>query len=90
MRGRGNNPNNSVMTKAWVEAGFRSEQVDMEGRKLVFRRVRGPKPSATDSERTGPHPLIGWMKGTVRVAPGVNLTEPADPEWGKRAWTDRQ
>ena len=26
------------------------------------------------------HPLIGWLKGTVRIAPGVDLAEPADPE----------
>ncbi|MGH8513738.1 MAG: DUF7662 domain-containing protein [Gammaproteobacteria bacterium] len=85
-----NNPNNSVMTKAWIEAGFRSEQVDMDGRKLVFRRVRGQGSSMTDSKPEGAHPLIGWMKGTVRVSPGVDLTKPADPEWGRRAWADRK
>jgi hypothetical protein len=85
-----NNPNNSVMTKAWIEAGFRSEQVDMEGRKLLFRRVRGQRPLPAKSESAGPHPLIGWMKGTVRVAPGVDLTAAADPEWGKRAWADEK
>jgi hypothetical protein len=26
------------------------------------------------------HPLFGWMKGTVVIAPGVDLTEPACPE----------
>jgi hypothetical protein len=83
-----NNPNNSVMTKAWIEAGFRSEQVDMEGRKLVFRRMGGQRPP--ESKPTGPHPLIGWMKGTVRVAPGVDLAEPADPEWGGLAWTSQK
>lgn len=85
-----NNPNNSVMTKAWIEAGFRSEQVDMDNRKLVFRRVRGRAPAAAGSDRSGSHPLIGWMKGTVRAAPGVDLTEPADPEWGKRPWAERK
>jgi aspartyl-tRNA(Asn)/glutamyl-tRNA(Gln) amidotransferase subunit A len=29
-----------------------------------------------------PHPFVGWMKGTVQVAPGVDLTDPADPDWG--------
>jgi hypothetical protein len=23
------------------------------------------------------------LKGLVRIAPGVDLTEPADPDWGK-------
>jgi hypothetical protein len=34
-----NNPSNSVMTKVWLEAGFLTEQVDMEGGKLVFKRI---------------------------------------------------
>jgi hypothetical protein len=36
-----------------------------------------------------PHPLIGWLKGTVQVAPGVDLSAPADPEWGDHVWADR-
>ncbi|HEX3431130.1 MAG TPA: hypothetical protein VHT03_09600 [Rhizomicrobium sp.] len=28
------------MTKVWLEAGFRTERVDMAGKKLVFRRIR--------------------------------------------------
>jgi hypothetical protein len=36
-----NSPTNSVMTQVWLDAGFESEQVDMAGRRLVFRRVRG-------------------------------------------------
>jgi hypothetical protein len=92
-----NSPSNNVMTKAWLDAGFRSEQVDMEGRKLVFRRVT-PKPSevlqtdvsgerATISKR---HPLIGALKGLIRIAPGTDLTQPADPEWGDRAWGKKE
>jgi len=30
----------------------------------------------------GRHPLIGFMKGTVLIAPRTDLTEPADPYWG--------
>ena len=30
------------------------------------------------------HPLIGCMKGTIKVAPGLDLTESADPEWADR------
>jgi hypothetical protein len=90
-----NNPSNSVMTKAWLAAGFKSEQVDIEGRKLVFRRVapkRGAPPSGNHEslaeDQAAPrkkHALIGWMKGTLRIAPGTDLTAPADPEWGERA-----
>lgn len=28
------------------------------------------------------HPLFGIWKGLVTIAPGVDLTEPADPELG--------
>ena len=35
-----NNPSNSVMTAAWLKAGFESSAVDMAGQKLIFRRAR--------------------------------------------------
>jgi hypothetical protein len=81
-----NNDFNSVLTKIWIEAGFKSEQVDMEGRKLVFRRVRKPKPGSTpQSSIEKPfHPLDGYMQGLVRIMPGTDLTQPADPEWADR------
>jgi len=92
-----NNAFNSVMTKTWLEAGYRTERVDMAGRKLVFRRVTpSPKPSgfsdAADigtplAGSAGPtssrHPLFGLLRGLMRIPPGTDLTQPADPEWGK-------
>ncbi len=30
------------------------------------------------------HPAYGALKGLVRVMPGTDLTEPADPEWADR------
>src|SRR5258705_13555077 len=80
-----NNPSNNVMTKVWLSAGFRTEQVDVKSRKIVFRRVEeGPaeassSPPVKKGER---HPLFGALKGLVRIPPGVDLTEPADPDWG--------
>src|SRR5665213_2733471 len=89
-----NNAANNVMTKVWLEAGFESARVDMSARKLVFRRVakgrdKGseandgfaestPTPYATSD---GHHPLRGALKDITFVHPGVDLTEPADPEW---------
>ena len=78
-----NNPDNSVMTKVWLDAGFQSEQVDIATRKLVFRRVRQP-PTALPGDEKPFHPLYGFMKGLVRVMPGTDLTQPADPEWADR------
>ena len=34
-----NNPSNNVMTKVWLAAGFKTEQVDVAGEKLVFRNA---------------------------------------------------
>ena len=83
-----NNPSNNVMTKVWLAAGFKTEQVDIAGRKLVFRRVnRDVRPPGSGSgvagTKTGMPPFYGALKGYIQIAPGVDLTEPADPDWGK-------
>ena len=84
-----NNPSNSVITKAWLDAGYRTEEVDMAARKLVFRKA-GATPSnrkQAEVERRAAvsprHARYGCMKGLVTIAPGVDLTEPADPDWAK-------
>ena len=84
-----NNPSNNVMTKAWLAAGYKTEQVDIEGRKLVFRRIRpraakaSDKPSTPEGKELKPrrHPAFGSMKGLTTIAPGTDLTAPVDPEW---------
>ena len=50
----------------------------IKSKKRSRRRVVSGS-SAAVSKR---HPLYGFMKGTVTIAPGVDLTEPADPYWG--------
>ena len=80
-----NNPFNNVMTKVWLEAGYETERVDIAGRTLVFRRAGAAEsaPEALAMEAGAPrgHPLRGAMKGLIEIAPGVDLTEPAYPEW---------
>ena len=94
-----NNPTNNVMTNEWLAAGYRTEQVDIEGRKLVFRRSEEPTSTTSRVARPGPehgnrsggvghHPIIGFMKGMITLAPDVDLAAPADPEWGDIAWGD--
>lgn len=88
-----NNPWNNVMTKVWLDAGFVTEQVDIERRKLVFRRVAkehtpmGHLEEATQKSEehfaSGRHPLFAALKGLTRIPAGTDLTQPADPEWGQ-------
>jgi hypothetical protein len=35
------------------------------------------------ASRSGCHPLFGALEGVMSIQPGVDLTEPADPDWGK-------
>lgn len=90
-----NNSNNSTMTKAWLDAGWRSEQVDMANESLVFRRTQEhndnhsqaashsqaspPRHPAAGDEPQGPKPLFGALKGTVRIIADVTL--PLDEIW---------
>jgi hypothetical protein len=85
-----NDPVHHVQAKAWIEAGYVTEQVDLAGQKLVFarapRRARGVREMkqgfAHESSPGANHfPLFGWMKGTFTIEPGYDLTRPAlDPE----------
>ena len=83
-----NNPTNSVITHAWLRAGYKSAEVDMTGRKLVFRKSdTAGTPAGEDSgtpEATRESivsRIAGALKGTVTVKPGTDLTEPVDVEW---------
>lgn len=83
-----NNASNNVMTKVWLEAGYESARVDMIARKLVFRRIaKAPRQELSPSlvpavaKKGERHPIFGALKDITRLVPGVDLTEPADPEW---------
>jgi hypothetical protein len=67
-----NNPRNSVMTKAWLAAGYRSRDVDLAAERLIFERLN----SVEAAEWLPDHPLWGWAVGTVTMAPGTDLTAP--------------
>ncbi len=73
-----NNATGHSHARAWLKFGWRTEAVDLAGRKVTFQR--SPRlPSAEDSE-TKKDPW-GCMAGTVTFMPGVDLTAPAGEVW---------
>lgn len=74
-----NSATNNTMTKAWLSAGYKTQQVDVTGATVTFHAV-GPA-----SDDLPPSPLFGSMKGTTFLAPGVDLTAPTmdllEPGW---------
>ncbi len=75
-----NNPTNSVITCAWLEAGYETADVDMAGRKLVFRKRPHERPAVLAGGARLPH-AFGALRGTVTVAPGTDLTAPSGADW---------
>jgi hypothetical protein len=71
-----NNPSNSVMTRAWLDAGYKTERVDMGAQKLVFRRAAEAAEPTNLLER-----LWARLGGTVFIPPGVDITEPTGEVW---------
>jgi hypothetical protein len=80
-----NNPRNNVMTRVWLDAGFRTERVDLSGGKLVFRRVAAPAAPPKGPRRGILEALRRELGGTVRVRPGVDLTSPTGEVWDAEA-----
>lgn len=89
-----NNSTNNVMTGAWLKAGYRTRNVDMEDRKLVFENFGqaesspGAGDKASDpgkiSNKADPDFFLhisGSLKGSVTISPGVDLTSPVGEQW---------
>jgi hypothetical protein len=91
-----NNPSNSVITLAWLDAGYKTERVDMASQRLVFRRspehrITRPSSGAPALQERGAKytSVLGALRralgGTVRVADGVDLTAPTGEDWDAAA-----
>ncbi len=85
-----NNPDNNVMTREWLAAGYLAEAVDVKQGRLTFRKreeypvmFAGETAEDLGFEPTGRDPLFGCMRGTLKILPGVDYAKPAEPEWGK-------
>lgn len=76
-----NNPSNSVITYAWLAAGYRTAEVNLEGEKVTFVKDEATRTQPEQRKRKR-RSIIGCMKGTIWVDPDHDLTQPADPDWG--------
>lgn len=75
-----NNASNNVMTKAWLDAGFETANVDMQEETLTFKRVKA-KPALPVAKQPRRSPLFGALKGLMTIPDDLDLTQPAMPEW---------
>ena len=83
-----NNPSNSVITHAWLSAGYKTERVDMGAQTLVFRRATALTPVGVEEAGaafTTDGGLLARLRtalgGTVTFAPGFDPTEPTGEIW---------
>jgi len=90
-----NNAGSHVQANAWLEAGFKTEDVDLAGQHVGFAPAEkteevhgGTQKTFAEQMRAGgskppQHPAWGAWRGLVTILSGVDLTKPADPDWGK-------
>jgi len=85
-----NDPVHHVQAKAWIDAGYRTEGVDLAAQRLVFARTVCPAKGVQEMQRSfdhqhrvhvDVHPAYGALRGTFTIAQDWDLTKPAlDPE----------
>lgn len=88
-----NDATGHAQAKAWLEAGFKTEQVNIEGKSVTFARIssvqRGVREMQEPYQAGAPvkkHPMAGALKGTFKIAPGWDLTRPALDEDELAEW----
>ena len=69
-----NNPSNSVITHAWLDAGYKSANVDIPGRRLVFRRVANGSPPSASAAGCPPEPGDAGLTGGTANSPPEEAT----------------
>jgi len=61
----------------WLKAGWRTTNVDLTGRSVVFERLPGASPSQRSHAKSDPW---GCMADTLTIMPEADLTAPSD-DW---------
>ena len=82
-----NNPDNNVMTRIWVEAGFETEDVSPQSSSIVFHRKKSLSKNSNDWDS-----MVGSMKGMITFAPECDANTPpySSEEWEEieREWSE--
>ncbi len=73
-----NNATGHSHARAWLKFGWRTEAIDLAGRKVTFRYSTEASSHAAPSQKRDPW---GCMAGTVTILPGTDLTAPSDEKW---------
>jgi hypothetical protein len=90
-----NDAEHHVQAKAWIEAGYKTENVDLAARVVEFVRVQAPvrgvreMPTNYDYDPAQPHkvhPAYGALKGTFTIDPNWDLTSPVFDEDEMAEW----
>ena len=88
-----NDSKSHVQAKAWLEAGYRTENIDVAAQRVEF--VRAPGQGVREmqlsefepaSRKVETHPAFGALKGTFTIAPGWDVTKPAFDEEELAEW----
>ncbi len=72
-----NNATGHSHARVWLEAGWRTQAVDLAGRKVTFELTRSETPN-TPAQKRDPW---GCMAGTITILPGTDLTAPTGEKW---------
>jgi hypothetical protein len=73
-----NNATGHSHARAWMNAGWRTQDLDLAGRKVTFQRSPEPTLAKPKSPKGDPW---GCMADTITFMPGVDLTAPTGEKW---------
>jgi hypothetical protein len=71
-----NNATGHSHAKTWLSAGWRTQDVDIEGRKVTFHRTASERPQSFSKRDPW-----GCMADTITIFPGTDLTAPGGESW---------